>query len=258
MLSRTLLHIYGPFCIYSYGFIIAIGAIATFYFIKKNPKRLAIISDELLLNVFSLTILSGVIGGRLLYLIGNYKDISSWFDICAVHKGGLSILGSIISVLLVLSWYLKQNKVSVLPFLDLLAIYAPLLQSFSRLGCLFAGCCFGKQTTLPWAITYTTHDTLAPTFCSLHPTQLYSALGLFLIFIFLHYVAQYKFKIPGQLMFAYLALVSLNRFVVDFYRGDQEFVNTSTLLSIHQWIALCITIGSFAGFIIISRKNNNT
>ncbi|MEX0849023.1 MAG: prolipoprotein diacylglyceryl transferase [Candidatus Dependentiae bacterium] len=258
MLSRTLLHIYGPFCIYSYGFIIAIGAIATFYLIKRNHKRLAIISDELLLNVFSLTILSGVIGGRLLYLLGNYNDISSWFDICAVHKGGLSILGSIITVLLVLSWYLKQNKIPVLPFLDLLAIYAPLLQSFSRLGCLFAGCCFGKPAILPWAIIYKTQDTLAPTFCSLHPTQLYSALGLFLIFIFLHYIAQYRLKKPGLLMFAYLTLVSLNRFVVDFYRGDQEFFETNTLLSIHQWIALSITIGSLIGFIIISRKNNNT
>lgn len=259
MLSRTLLHIYGPFCIYSYGLMIAIGAILTFYLIKHNPKRASIISNELLLNVFSLSILSGVIGGRILHTIGSYDRLSSWFDVCALHEGGLSILGCVLAILLVIPWYLQRNKVQVLPFLDLLALYAPLLQAISRIGCYFAGCCFGTTTTLPWAIIYTTTDTLAPRFCALHPTQLYASMGLFAIFCLQYVTLQYRFKKPGQLTCIYLFLAASMRFVVDFWRADREYLSSlyAQTFSMHQWIALGIMLGAVIAFRIFSRNTKN-
>lgn len=257
MLSRTLLHIYGPFSIYSFGAMIALGCIITYRLMLTDVRRIKLISTEDLLNVFSASIITALCGGRLLHLLSSYKEINSWTDIIALHEGGFSILGAIIAVLCIIPWYLKKIGVAVLPFMDLMGLYAPLLQAISRLGCFFAGCCYGKPTTAFWGVTYTTHDTLAPLFCKIHPTQLYMAGGDLLIFLTLYLVCQRYFKKPGQLLCAYLTLSSLNRFLVDFWRDDQEFLPLQLMhiFSLHQWIALGIIISSIACFIIITRKD---
>jgi phosphatidylglycerol:prolipoprotein diacylglycerol transferase len=257
MLSRTLLHIYGPICIYSFGAIIALGCIIIYRLLVKDQTRIKLIDTESLLNVFSLSIITAIVGGRLLYMITSYNQIQSITDIFALHEGGLSILGAIIAILCILPWYLKKINVPTLPFLDLISLYAPLLQAISRFGCFFAGCCYGKPTDVPWGITYKTHDTLAPTFCKLHPTQLYMACGDALIFLILFHFAQARFKKPGQLLCLYLCCSSLNRFLVDFWRDDQEFlpIQLMRIFSLHQWIALGIIISSIACFIVITRKD---
>lgn len=257
MLSRTLWHIYGPFSIYSFGAMIALGCVITYRLMLKDARRIKLISADQLLNVFSVSIVTALFGGRLLHLTSSYDQIHSWTDVIALHEGGFSILGAVIALLCILPWYLKRNGVPVLPFMDLIGLYAPLLQAISRLGCFFAGCCYGKPTNVFWGITYTTHDTLAPVFCKIHPTQLYTAGGDLIIFLTLYFVGQRYFKKPGQLLFAYLALSSMNRFLVDFLRGDQEFLplQQTHIFSLHQWIALGIIISSIACFIVITRKD---
>ena len=257
MLSRTLLHIYGPFSIYSFGAMIALGCIITYRFMLKDPQRIKLISPDNLLNVFSISLIAALIGGRLLHLVSFYDQMHTWTDIIAVHEGGLSILGAVIAVICVIPWYLKKNSVPVLPFMDLMAIYAPLLQAISRIGCFFAGCCYGKPTDVFWGVVYKTQDTLAPTFCKIHPTQLYMAAGDLSIFVFLSVVARHYFKKPGQLLCVYLCLSSLNRFMVDFWRDDLEYLpqQLMCIFSLHQWIALGIIITSIASFIVITRKD---
>ncbi len=249
MLTRTLFHIWGPFCIYSYGVMIALGCIITYYLMLKNPKRPAIISETDLMQLFSMSILVGIIGGRTLHVLFNYNQLNAWLDICAVYEGGLSILGAIVALLIFIPWYLKRKQISVLALLDLIAIYAPLLQSISRLGCFFAGCCYGKPSSALWAIRYTDPDTLAPLHCWLHPTQLYSSASLFMIFLMIHFWANYRSKKPGQLICLYIGLTSLSRFMVDFLRNDREFVSFGyqllpVPLSLHQWIALGLMLGA--------------
>ncbi|MGB9628203.1 MAG: prolipoprotein diacylglyceryl transferase family protein, partial [Thermodesulfobacteriota bacterium] len=57
---------------------------------------------------------------------------------------------------------------------------------FGRLGCFSAGCCYGRKTSLPWAVVFKDPNSLAPLNVSLHPVQLYEAgmgLGLFFLLI---------------------------------------------------------------------------
>ena len=245
MLTRTIFHVWGPFCIYSYGIMIAVGCIITYYLMLKDPKRAAIITESDLIQLFSVSILIGILGGRVLYILAAYDQLNSWFEICTVYEGGFSILGTIIALLLFIPWYLKSKHVPVLPLLDLCAIYAPLLQSISRLGCFFAGCCYGKPSSMLWAIQYTDPDTLAPLHCWLHPTQLYSSILLLVIFLIIYFWAQYKVKKPGKLMCLYIGLTSGSRFMVDFLRNDREFFSFGyNLLSMHQLIALGLMTGA--------------
>lgn len=255
MLTRTLFHLWGPFFVYTFGTVIALGCIICYYLILNNPKRASIINEPDLMSLFSISILVGIIGGRTLYLLSSYHELNSFLDVITFHEGGFSILGTTIALLLFIPCYLKIKQIPIAPLLDLISIYTPLLQSISRLGCFFAGCCYGKSSTAFWAIQYTNPDTLAPLNCWLHPTQLYSAITLFLTFLILYTWGQSHIKKAGQLFCLSMLLSSLSRFLVDFLRDDQEFFSsTSNLLSIHQWIALVLMIGAAIGYVILDNK----
>jgi phosphatidylglycerol:prolipoprotein diacylglycerol transferase len=186
-----------------------------------------------------------LLGGRLLHLLAVHDTIIQPIDFIAFWQPGFSILGSIIGLLICVPLYLIWCKIPVLSFFDLIATYAGLLQGISRIGCFFAGCCFGTITTCLWGIIYNDPDSSAPLHMILHPVQLYSAILLLLIFIFMYTVARRTLPIAGQQTALYLMLCSLERFITDFWRGDRDFFNGLTIsLSIHQTIALAIFISA--------------
>ena len=92
-------------------------------------------------------------------------------------------------------------------------------QVFGRLGCLAAGCCFGRPTTLPWAVRFTHPEALAPLGVPLHPTQLYEALAALFIFLLLLSLRRIDF-FTGQILTAYLFLSGWARLLIEFCRGD--------------------------------------
>ena len=184
--------IYGPLYLNNYGLAIFIGILVFIKLASKNKRMAKLTSKENFINIVVYGTLVGVIGGRLLDVLNNYKNYTL-YEALAFWEPGYSVLGSIISITIFLCWYLKKKNIPVLPFLDLVAIYAPLLQSISRIGCFLAGCCFGARTNLPWAVIYTHPDVAthaAYMFTPIHPTQLYSSGLLFLIFLIMLYLSK--------------------------------------------------------------------
>lgn len=243
-MSRELIHIYGPFSIQSFGLIITVGLLLFTWLIHRHSLRKKLLNDEQFSTVILLGVVSGILGGRLLYVAQEYGSMTSIREAFSFWEGGFSILGTIVAVLTTIGIYLKKIKVPILPFFDLITMYAPLLQAISRLGCFVAGCCYGLPTSLPWAVTYTDPTIAAPTCVALHPTQLYSSIFLFSIFLFLRFKAT-KFHLKaGQLTMLYLMLASSERFIVDFWRADRAYFASATfrMLSVHQWLALSIFI----------------
>lgn len=257
MLTRTLLHIWGPFCIYTYGAFIALGCIITYYLILKHPKRVHLISEADLLSIFSYSILIGIIGARVLFMFFSYRSYTHIRDIICITEGGGSLLGTIFALLFFVPAYLYYKKIPLLPALDIAALYAPLLEAIARLGCFFAGCCYGKPTTAFWAIRYTRPDTLAPLNCWLHPTQLYSSLTLFAIFVLLYSLESRLERYPGTITSLYIILMCTARCMIDFLRGDREFIATNHLLSLHQIIAVCLIICASIGYVIMCNKQKS-
>lgn len=260
MIGRELLHLYGPLSINTYGTCIALSLLLFLWLIDIHPLRKKWYAHVDLLQTTAIGILCGIIGGRLLFVLSNSESITSAYDIINPCVGGYSILGAIIGILTCLPWYLHMQHIAVVPFFDLIAIHAPLLQALSRVGCFFAGCCYGKPTDATWGFVYRTTDSFAPCNISLHPTQLYSSIFLFIIFCFMYFFAQHVYKKPGQLISLYLLLISTERFVVDIWRDDQEFfINSAYLsLSINQWISVGIACMAISGFIycsIFNQKN---
>jgi phosphatidylglycerol:prolipoprotein diacylglycerol transferase len=243
-MHRELLHIYGPLSIHSFGVMIALGLLVFIWLMERHPRFTSILTREQFHAVLSYAILAGVIGGRILYVISSWDLLESPLEAFEIWHGGLSIMGAIVGIVLVIPLYLRANHIPVLPLFDLASIHAPIIQAIARIGCLLAGCCYGQPTTMPWAVTFFDLDSSAPCFIPLHPTQLYSALFSFGNFLLMYYVLQYYFKKPGQLLGAYFVLASGDRFIIDFWRADRIYFDApwSAALSMHQWIAMALFV----------------
>jgi len=244
---HTLLHIYGPFAIHSYGFMIALGLLLFMFLTRRDPRYTTLKLDAHFSMIIAVGIIAAILGGRLLFFASYPDQIESVMQFFAFHEGGFSILGAISAVVIALPFYLKTIGVPIIPLLDLFAIYGPLLQSISRIGCFLAGCCYGLPTAQPWGIIYTDATTVAPLNVCMHPTQLYSAALLMLIFAFQYFIGRSIFKHTGQLLSSYLFLVAAERFIVDFWRGDRMV--DVLHISINQYVALAIMAAACIGFL---------
>ncbi len=255
-MNPVLLQIYGPIAIHSYGLCIAIGILLFILLVRQHPLYKKLNLEPIFSTIISVGVFSGLLGGRILYLISQgepFWDITQWFTI---WEGGFAILGGIIGIIIATSAYLYSHKIPLLSFFDLVTLYTPLLQSVSRVGCFLAGCCYGLQTDSSIGVTYTHPMSLAPLGVIIHPTQLYSSFALFCIFIFLVVFVQKKVKSPGQIFAIYLMLESSERFFIDFLRADREMF--TKMLSLHQIVSLMIfSMGILLfGYTIYNTKNN--
>jgi len=217
--------IYGPLWVNGYGLMIALGFLVFTFFTYWHPWRRDLLSGEKYLNTLFVGFLSAIFGGRLLFIAFNGSSFESIAEIFYPWVGGFSLFGSIMFVLIAVSIYMKKIGVAILPFFDLIALYVPLLQAIARLGCFFAGCCYGVPTQSWFGVMFTDPYALAPLHVYLHPTQLYASIASLLIFITLYFVEKKVYRSPGVLIFLYLTLESFSRFTVDFWRGDRDFVS---------------------------------
>jgi len=209
----------GPLTIYTYGFFVAVGLLVGLSLALKEAKRKGF-DPQAILDLIFYAVLAGIIGARIFYVTQNfsfYKD--NLLSIVKLWEGGLVFQGGLIAAIPVAWIFLKKKKLVFWKTFDVLAPYMALGQAFGRIGCFFAGCCYGKPTGIAWAVTFTDPKTLALAGIPLHPTQLYSALGLFLIFLILLVLRKFT-RFPGQLSCFYLILDSSFRFFVEFFRGD--------------------------------------
>ncbi len=103
-----------------------------------------------------------------------------------IQHGGLVYYGGFIGAALAAVIYLLWKKMPVWKTADVLAPSIALGSVFGRVGCLLNGCCYGRPTDVPWAITFTNplaHELSGtPLNVPLHPTEIYDAL-LNLLFI---------------------------------------------------------------------------
>lgn len=249
---RQLFALCGPLGIQSFGLFIVAGIILFTILFLHDPRRKKLISNEQYYALLSRAILAGFIGGRLLYASTNWQTFGPIWNIFAFWEGGYSLLGGIVALLVFVPWYLRSHHIPILPLVDLASVYAPLLQAVSRIGCFFAGCCYGLPTGATWGVA--PHECIGKNQL-LHPTQLYSAALLFIIFLFLYFFGRRIFKKTGQIASAYLVLMSTERFIIDFWRGDKEFVSFCPTLSVAQLVALILALLGVCGLIYFTLVN---
>ena len=155
------------------------------------------------------------------------------------RSGGV-FYGGLITATLVAFWYIRRHK---LPFWTTCDMFAPgiaLGHVIGRLGCLMAGCCYGRPADVPWAVTFTDPFAAAnvgtPLNVPLHPTQVYEAGAELIILIFLLVTERKGRTYPGRTFWGYMLLYAVSRFIIEFYRADERgFVmglSTSQFISV--------------------------
>lgn len=230
---RKVLFQIGSFSVYSYGFMIAIGIIlAGVMFMKRADKEKY--NDDSLFNALFLTVLFGMLGGKILYILVNIKSVIDDPSILLNYGEGFVVYGGILAGVIALAFYSKKKKWNVLETFDLAAPSVALGQAFGRIGCFLAGCCYGKETNLWIGVKFPTNS-LAPSGVYLHPTQLYSSAFDFALVIVLILFARSNKK-KGRVFSVYLILYSIGRFLVEFLRNDER--GAIGILSTSQFIAI--------------------
>ncbi len=210
----------GDFIIHTYGFLIMIGAIAAYGYFFFFGRRELNIKHEDLQNLVIMLVLAAFLGGKLLFYLedpGYY--FGDWSRMMDNFRNGFVFYGSLVFAVPVAIWFFRKYSWPLWPLLDRLAIAILIVHIFGRLGCFFAGCCYGLPFDGHWAVTFTDTASQAPLHTALHPTQLYAVILLVSILLILLMLDRHK-RFQGQLFLIYLILYAIGRGVIEIFRGD--------------------------------------
>lgn len=244
----------GPITIHSYGLLIGIGFIVALFIADYRAKKRELDTD-FIFNLAFICIIFGFLGAKLLYFLTEWKEILSNPKYILTLGDGFVVYGGIIGGILAAYLYSKHKKKAFLTYFDLLMPSVAIAQGFGRMGCLFAGCCYGNETSSTFGIVFQ-NSNYAPNGIRLIPTQPLSSIGDFLIGILLILYAKKNPK-PGLVASTYLVLYGVGRFIIEFFRGDLIRGSIGPL-STSQFISIFIILAGLIMGYIFSKKNTAT
>ena len=131
--------------------------------------------------------------------------------------GGL--IGGLSAFLILLKHFYKDENKDVRKIMNTVITGVVLAHAFGRIGCFLAGCCFGVPTDSFLGVVFPhghAHDAFPG--IAIFPTQLFESFFLFVLFILLNKVKQFKnFEIE-----TYLIGYGVWRVLIEFIRGDDR------------------------------------
>ncbi len=234
--------------IFFYTGILCAGLVAIAITKKRNIPIFDIVSCG------AYTIIGAGIGAKLLFIAVSWKQIIEYnLSFIAILKGGFVFYGGLIGGILGLFIYSKQYKMNSVDFLDIFAVVLPLGHAIGRVGCFFAGCCYGIRYDGPFSYTYKVSAGTTPLGVPLLPVQLIEALLLLILFTVLLSIF---LKNPCKRLLSvkiYTFSYSIIRFILEFFRGDKErgaLIGIST----SQWISIMLVTSIIIISILSTRK----
>jgi phosphatidylglycerol:prolipoprotein diacylglycerol transferase len=239
----------GPLTIHTYGLMIGIGILAAYFTAEYRAEKKGL-NPEMIFGLVIVCALMGFASSKLLYLITILPQvIEDPGLILSSLAGGWVVFGGILGGILGGYLYCRVRGLSTWDYFDLGLASVALAQGFGRIGCFFAGCCYGVETNGWYGIVFS-HSNFAPNHVSLVPTQLLSSAFDFFLFFFLCYYDKRKKKHTGEITALYLILYSIGRFIIEFFRGD--LIRGSVgVFSTSQFISIFVLI---AGVVILIKR----
>src|SRR5438876_9338839 len=230
----------GPITVYTYGVLLAAAYLLGLKLAMSRAKARGL-DETRVLDLGIYIIIAALIGAKLLLLITDFRTFrNDPSELLTLARSGGVFYGGLILAVVVALWYIRRIGLPLWTTCDVFAPGIALGHVVGRFGCFFAGCCYGKPTTVPWAITFTDPFAAAnvgtPLNMPLHPTQLYEAGAELLILIVLLTTEKKGRPFPGRTFWLYMLLYAISRFIIEFYRGDPRgsvgIFSTSQFISI--------------------------
>lgn len=226
----------GDFTVSSFGVMIALCFLAGYWIITLEAKRKKL-NEKLVSNMFLATMIGGIVGAKLLYLLENvpFSELMRHPLDNLLSRGGLTYYGGFFGAIILVWIIARRNRLSMWVVGDLGAPALALAYAIGRIGCLLVGDDYGVPSTLPWAMSFP--KGLPPTTEAVHPTQLYEIIIMSIVFIYIWKIRR-KAKPDGWLFSIYLILAGLERFFIEFIRNTTP--SPVPGLSVAQLMALVI------------------
>ena len=231
-------------------------------------------SEDLMWSLGMAMLISGVAGARLFHLIQyydqNFRNTKSLGEMILVAinlgRGGVVLYGGAIAGVIAYLIFCRVHQMNPLQLADVITPSCFIGVGFGRLGCLLNGCCFGNQCELPWKISFPPHSVPYDAFIqkgiilpgihdvlSLHPTQIYSAINAFMIYLITS--AWYKHRTwNGSVFTLALLLYPISRFFIEIIRADEPG-RFQTSLTISQWVSIGIFACGLLLFFVQRKKS---
>ena len=236
----------GDFSIAWYGIILSLGIIAAIAYLFWRKEYCALTTDDII-DYALIVVPSGIIGGRLYYVLTSLEKYDSFYEVIAIWEGGLAIYGAIIGgaiAVLCVTLYKKKNFLAIA---DCVCPGILIGQIVGRWGNFFNGEAYGYDTYLPWRMGLNGRF--------VHPTFLYESLwnlfGLILINLFFKHK-----KYDGQVFYMCFAWYGFGRMLIEGLRTDSLYIFGSIRIS--QLVgAICfIVFGGLLIYNLIKEKRN--
>ncbi len=222
---------FGPFTVFSYGFMLALGFLLALGVAERRSRRSGL--DPAAVQTLALVcLIAGLVGGRLAYILLNLPIYTAQpLEVIRLDHGGLVFYGGLIFGILAGLLFVRIKRLPAWTTLDVMIPALVLAHAVGRVGCFLNGCCYGTASTLPWAVLFP-GDAVRR-----HPVQLYEAAALLGIYFILRAVEKGRFR-PGSLLFVYGLLYGIWRFFAEFLRADNP--RAAAGLTVFQWSSLVL------------------
>ena len=235
----------GGVTIYWYSITMLLAILVAIYLSVRESKKVGI--SSFIENLIFSTIIFGIIGARLYYVIFNFSlyknDILSIFKI---WEGGIAIYGGIIGGLLSIIYNCKKNEQSIIKVTDTITPGLILAQAIGRWGNFFNSEAHGTEVSLLFL-----KKLHLPNFvikgmyingAYYHPTFLYESIWCLLGFIILIIIRKLVNRKKGIVTFSYLIWYGVGRYIIEGYRTDSLYLGSYRISQIVSIIIIIIGI----------------
>ncbi|HOX26761.1 MAG TPA: prolipoprotein diacylglyceryl transferase [Candidatus Krumholzibacteria bacterium] len=241
--------LFGP--VKSFGFLLAVSFAVGIWFAVRRGRR-AGVAVETIYDLSFVILVSSLIGVRAAYVVTHLSQFAGHpWRVFAFNEGGLTLYGGLV-LAIAASWvFCRRRRLPFLRAADLMLPSVALGIGITRIGCYLGGCCFGQPCDLPWAVHFPSGAPATDLFGSagVHPAQLYSSAGGFLIFGLLLWWERRSARL-GETLGRFLLLYGLQRFLVDFVRYYEPSQRLLFGWSNNQWFSLGFAA---VGVLVIAR-----
>src|SRR5476649_1991642 len=247
----------GPITVYTYGVLLAAAYLLGLKLAMVRAANRGLDANRVLdLGIY--IIISALIGAKLLLLVTDFRAFTNDpRELLTLARSGGVFYGGLILAVAVALWYIRRIGLPLWTTCDVFAPGIALGHVVGRFGCLFAGCCYGKQVAAPhwWTVTFTDRFALenvgTPLGVPLYPTQIFEAGAEALILIVLLWTERKGRPFAGRTFWFYMLLYAVSRFIIEFFRGDER--GTVGIFSTSQFISIVLAPLAIFMLVYLSR-----